>query len=63
MPTKDPCSFANTDDFILKHVSLDWTIDFDQKIINGSALLRFDVRNKSSGLVVTISFINLVVLE
>ncbi|GAB0089567.1 hypothetical protein DMENIID0001_041330 [Sergentomyia squamirostris] len=33
----DPSSFANADEVVTTHVSLDWTVDFDRSVIAGSA--------------------------
>ena len=38
----DPSSYSNADAFILKHLSLSWTVDFDSKTITGSAELTIE---------------------
>jgi hypothetical protein len=31
----DPCSFSNPDFFLIEHVHIDWSIDFDRKVFDG----------------------------
>lgn len=38
----DPCSFSNPEAFLLTHVNLNWTVDFDQKVIHGNSRLSFN---------------------
>ena len=40
--TSDPCSFSNPHFYTLNHLSLDWHIDFAQRILHGSALLHLE---------------------
>ena len=47
MASKDIHSFAKPDEAVVKHLKLDLTVDFDQKILHGSALL--EIENKNSG--------------
>ena len=37
----DPSSFSNVDIFVLRHLSLNWTVDFASKTVYGSAELTF----------------------
>ena len=39
---EDYHSYANSDQVVLNHIALDWTIDFDKKVIDGSAELSFE---------------------
>ena len=43
---KDPNTFSNTDLFQIDHISLDWKIDFDEKIIKGFSTLHFELVSK-----------------
>jgi len=43
----DPYSFSNPDEIVVKHVSLDLTVDFEARIIEGSATL--DLNNLTGG--------------
>jgi len=36
--TIDPCTLANTEDAALKHLELDWQVDFSSHVISGCAL-------------------------
>ena len=53
---KDPCSFSSSEHFSLSHVDLDWTIDFEQKIIEGTARLSFNSNSNSSDAKSIVSF-------
>jgi hypothetical protein len=46
-PTLDPCSYSNPQFYILKHLSLDWSINFDLKTLNGTAGLHFELNAPS----------------
>ena len=41
----DMASYANTDAFVTRHLSLDLTADFDKKTLAGTAELRFERRD------------------
>ena len=41
--TSDPCTLSNTEDAALKHLELDWHVDFASKIISGCALWHAEV--------------------
>ena len=41
--TKDPNTYANTQDLVVKHMDFDWRIDFDLKEIQGTASLKAEV--------------------
>ena len=43
-PVKDPHSFANSSDVLVKHLDLDLNVDFDKKQIAGRATLQIDNR-------------------
>lgn len=45
---KDHHSFANTDDFKVSHVALDWTVDFEKSQLRGSASLSIEQLNDSN---------------
>ena len=38
----DPSSYCNADVFVMKHLNLNWTVDFASKTISGSAELTFE---------------------
>lgn len=37
---RDPSTVSNNEDMAIRHISLDWTVDFDRKCIHGKALLK-----------------------
>uniref|UniRef100_A0A182Q3G4 Leukotriene A(4) hydrolase n=1 Tax=Anopheles farauti TaxID=69004 RepID=A0A182Q3G4_9DIPT len=37
----DPSSYANAHELIIRHVDLDWTVNFDKSTISGTATLQF----------------------
>jgi hypothetical protein len=42
----DPCSFANPDFFMITHAKLDWTVDFNKKILKGSVDFTFELNSE-----------------
>ncbi len=36
---QDPTSHSNPELFVTRHVDFDWTIDFDRKVVSGTAAL------------------------
>lgn len=49
---RDPNSFANTENYIVDHVHLDLTVDFDAKLLTGQAILTFKVKAASDEIIV-----------
>jgi leukotriene A-4 hydrolase/aminopeptidase len=49
-PVKDPHTFANPDDAVVKHLDLDINVDFDKKQIAGKATLQIDNKTKTKEL-------------
>lgn len=43
MASKDPTTQSNYLDVYTTHISLDWLVDFDKKIISGSATHKLTV--------------------
>jgi leukotriene A-4 hydrolase/aminopeptidase len=39
---KDVHSYSNTQEFRVRHLDLDWDVDFSQKVLRGTALLSFE---------------------
>ena len=39
----DPCTFSNPQLFVIKHIGLDWTVNFDAKIFSGSCSVDFEL--------------------
>lgn len=50
----DPNSYSTPENEIIQHVDLDWTVDFDKKILKGNALLKFKIIAKSIKTIVSI---------
>ena len=48
IPGVDYHSFANTDDYRVRHVDMDLTVDFSRKVLEGEAILHFDRLNDSN---------------
>jgi hypothetical protein len=38
---KDPCSLSNPQYFLLKHLEIDWLVNFEKKILEGKCCLHF----------------------
>jgi leukotriene-A4 hydrolase len=47
MVSKDPTTQSNYLDIYTTHISLDWLVDFDKKIISGSATHKLAVASSS----------------
>jgi leukotriene A-4 hydrolase/aminopeptidase len=45
---KDHHSFANTDDYKVEHIALDWTVDFEKSQLRGSATLSIEQLNSEA---------------
>src|SRR5262249_41242011 len=50
-PVKDPHTFANTGDVVVKHLNLDINVDFDKKQIAGKSTLAIENRTGAKQLV------------
>jgi leukotriene-A4 hydrolase len=37
--SKDPSTYSNIDEVITEHVNLDWTVDFENRLFDGSTIL------------------------
>ena len=48
VPGVDYHSFANTDDYRVRHVDMDLTVDFSRKVLEGEVILHFDRLNDSN---------------
>ena len=44
----DPSSFSRPSHFMTKHIALDWTIDVEKKVINGSVILTFERKKQTA---------------
>lgn len=42
----DPSSYSNAQELIIRHVDLDWTVNFDKSTISGTATLHFKLTKK-----------------
>jgi len=43
MASKDPTTQSNYSDVYTTHISLDWLVDFDKKVVSGSATHKLTV--------------------
>lgn len=55
----DPNSVANTDAFLVKHIELDWTVDFAQQQIDGHVILHIQSLTHSDELVLDASALDI----
>ena len=44
----DPCSFSNPANYLVKHASFDWNVDFDTQTIKGTCDLSFEKNSTKS---------------
>jgi len=51
MITNDPHSFAKPNDGIVKHLDLNLIVDFDKKVLKGSATLNIELKNNSTSVI------------
>lgn len=51
-PAHDYFSYANTDEFVTRHIALDLNVDFDAKALRGSVLLHMNVLDRSADKIV-----------
>ena len=58
-PIKDPHSFANTDQVVVEHLSLNVHVDFDKKQIAGFAKLRINNKAKANELILDTRDLNI----
>ncbi len=66
MPTNysDPCTFSNPKLFIIKHIKLDWNVNFEAKKIVGSCRIDFELNTpQASQTDFVVSFRNLYLLQ
>jgi len=55
----DPHSFSKPDEAVVKHLSLDLTVDFDKKIISGSATLDVEIKNNATQIILDTRDLNI----
>ena len=48
LSSKDPNSYANIEDVTVTHLDLELDVDFDKKILKGSATLTLDRKNPTA---------------
>ncbi|MEO8087334.1 MAG: M1 family metallopeptidase [Bacteroidota bacterium] len=51
MITNDPHSFAKPNEAVVKHLDLNLTVDFEKKILSGSATLDVELKNNSTQII------------
>lgn len=47
LSNNDPSSYSTPETEIIHHVDLDWTVDFEKKVVKGTAELHFKILAKS----------------
>ncbi|XP_026763210.2 leukotriene A-4 hydrolase-like [Galleria mellonella] len=50
----DPSSFSKPDLAVMKHVSLVWNVDFDRKVLDGAAVLDFEILQDTGELILDV---------
>jgi leukotriene A-4 hydrolase/aminopeptidase len=56
---KDPHSFSKPDEAIVKHLTLNLTVDFQRKILSGTAMLDVETKNNATQLIVDTRGLNI----
>lgn len=41
----DPCTFSNPKLFLIKHIKLDWNVNFEEKKFIGSCVIEFKLNS------------------
>jgi len=55
----DPHSFSKPEDAVVKHLALDLNVDFEKKILSGSATLTVELKNNSSKVILDTRDLNI----
>jgi leukotriene-A4 hydrolase len=56
---KDPHSFSNPDEAVVKHLTLNLSVDFEKKILSGTALLDVELKNNASQIILDTRDLNI----
>ena len=56
---KDPHSFSRPDDAVVKHLALDLTVDFQKKVLSGTATIDIDQKNNSTRVILDTRDLNI----
>src|SRR5436190_9996181 len=56
---KDPHSFSNPDEAVVKHLTLNLTVDFNKKILSGTAMLDVELKNNASQIILDTRDLNI----
>ena len=56
---KDPHSFSRPDDAVIKHLYLDLTVDFEKKMLSGTATFDVEVKNNATQLILDTRELNI----
>lgn len=43
LSANDPNSYSTPESLIIRHIDIDWEVDFTNKKLKGNALLKFDI--------------------
>src|ERR1041385_1241166 len=56
---KDPHSFSNPDEAVVKHLTLNLSVDFEKKILTGTAILDVELKNNASQIILDTRDLNI----
>jgi leukotriene-A4 hydrolase len=56
---KDPHSFSNPDEAVVKHLMLNLTVDFEKKILSGTAMLDVEMKNNARQIILDTRDLNI----
>jgi leukotriene-A4 hydrolase len=56
---KDPHSFSNPDEAVVKHLTLNLTVDFNKKILSGTAMLDVELKNNTTQIILDTRDLNI----
>src|SRR5829696_8901462 len=55
----DPHSFSNPDEAVVKHLTLNLTVDFEKKILSGTAMLDVEMKNNATKIILDTRGLNI----
>src|SRR5258705_8658878 len=55
----DPHSFSNPDEAVVKHLTLNLSVDFEKKILSGTAMLDVELKNNTTKIILDTRDLNI----
>jgi leukotriene-A4 hydrolase len=59
MVARDPHSFSKPDEAVIKHLDLNLNVDFDKKILSGSATINFEIKSNATQIILDTRDLNI----